>query len=55
MKSFINRTFAFLIAFTFIMGGALQFTSMDSLSPTVAEAKKDNPNKKGLTFFRLTP
>jgi len=33
MKSFISRTIVLLIAFTFIMGGALQFTNIDYRTP----------------------
>jgi len=47
MKPFISRTIVFLIAFTFIMGGALQLTNIDSLSLVAAEAKKDKDKKRG--------
>ena len=46
MKLFISRIVAFTIAFTFIMGGTLQFTSIDFLSPVTAEAKRDKDKDK---------
>ena len=46
MKIFISRTIVFLIAFTFTMGGALQFASIDLLSPETAEAKKNRDKDK---------
>ena len=46
MKLFISRIVTFTIAFTFIMGGTLQFTSIDFLSPVTAEAKRDKDKDK---------